>query len=617
MYLQSNMKSRFERTRRAFHLIHFNRTSFWGFQILYKLATVAIMLPLMEGLISLTLNVSGYPYLTMENVGKFFLHPFVIGMILLGLILITFYTIIDASAVLYLMDRSYQHKKVTVLQTFLFALKNTRRVFKKQNIGIFFHVIMLLPYISLGALGIIYTTVMIPNFIASALEKNKHILIIVGAVLAGTFVILLKRIFSFQYFTLENKDYSDAVKESRKLSHGKRVKDGALLLTVQLSYYFLSFIVFALGVVLVLAVAKIFSELHLLNYVYTSAVWSLIMVVIILTMAIATPLSVIAVTTLFFLHKESKKEAVVHASFVVERHNHRLDRRVHFAEVVLLVATLSIVTVLIYKDSTQKVNPQIEYIRTMEVTAHRGASAFYPENTMSAFQGAMEFGADWIELDVQQSKDRKIFVMHDKSFFRTTGVRKMSWELDYREIAELDAGSFFGPNFEGERIPLLSEVIDFAKENNLRLNIELKPGSQDIDMEKQVVDEILQKDFVDSCVVTSQVYECLKKVKEYDENIRTVYVCSFAYGNMVSLTAADAFSVEAASITPGMVSRIHNAGKQILAWTVNSRKRINRMIDLNVDNIITDRVALAQECIYDSKTSSVVKRYVELLREYR
>ena len=90
---------------------------------------------------------------------------------------------------------------------------------------------------------------------------------------------------------------------------------------------------------------------------------------------------------------------------------------------------------------------------------------------------------------------------------------------------------------------------------------------------------------------------------------------SLAYGNINRLKAADSFSMEAGNATPSMVSRIHNAGKQIYVWTVNNRKTINRMIDLNVDNIITDRVALVQECIYDSKTNDVISQYVKFLRE--
>lgn len=169
--------------------------------------------------------------------------------------------------------------------------------------------------------------------------------------------------------------------------------------------------------------------------------------------------------------------------------------------------------------------------------------------------------------------------------------RDFSWNLTFDEIEQLDAGSFFSDTFAGEKIPSLEEVIELAKENHIRLNIEIKPSVNDTDIEKAVVD-LTGKWFADSCVVSSQMYSCLEKVKEYDPEISTLYVMSLAYGNVNRLKAADSFSMEAGNVSPSMVSRIHNAGKQIFVWTVNNRKIINRMIDLNVDNIITDRVAL-------------------------
>lgn len=79
------------------------------------------------------------------------------------------------------------------------------------------------------------------------------------------------------------------------------------------------------------------------------------------------------------------------------------------------------------------------------------------------------------------------------------------------------------------------------------------------------------------------------------------------------LSAADHFSIEASSITEKIVSDVHNGGKEIYGWTVNTEESINRMIDLNVDNIITDHVTLAKECIYLSKTSDVISEYVKWL----
>jgi glycerophosphoryl diester phosphodiesterase len=203
--------------------------------------------------------------------------------------------------------------------------------------------------------------------------------------------------------------------------------------------------------------------------------------------------------------------------------------------------------------------------------------------------------------------------MHDDNFRRTTGYNAKAWDLSYDEIAKLDAGSFKGEDFAGERIPLLSEAIELAKEVGIRLNIELKPSVYEEGMEERLVDLLHETEFVDRCVVTSQQYNSISRIKQLDETITTVYVTGFAYGNVNRLIYADHFSVKSTSITPGLVRRVHNAGKQIYAWTVNSRDSINLMIDREVDNIITDNVALAKRCIAQEMASDTVNNLIQFL----
>lgn len=141
----------------------------------------------------------------------------------------------------------------------------------------------------------------------------------------------------------------------------------------------------------------------------------------------------------------------------------------------------------------------------------------------------------------------------------------------------------------------------------------MKPTGHEHEFEQKVAEIIETEKFVDQCVVTSQVYDVLERMKSCDSRIRTVYVMSIAYGDINALTAADHFSIEASNVTEKLVSDVHNAGKEIYVWTVNTEESINRMIDLNVDNIITDDITLAKECIYLSKTSDVVAEYVKWL----
>ena len=201
------------------------------------------------------------------------------------------------------------------------------------------------------------------------------------------------------------------------------------------------------------------------------------------------------------------------------------------------------------------------------------------------------------------------------------------FSIDFTEEPLASAGIFAisGPTGAGKStlldamcLALFSRTprTELAKENNVRLNIEIKPTGHETDFEQSVVDLIREKNFEDYCVVTSQNYSVLERVKEYGEDIKTVYVMSLAYGNMNFFTAADAFSVESSNVTASLVSRVHNAGKEIYAWTVNTKNSINKMIDRNVDNIITDRVPLARQCIFDSDTSDLITEYVNFIRKH-
>ena len=327
---------------------------------------------------------------------------------------------------------------------------------------------------------------------------------------------------------------------------------------------------------------------------------------------LAGPFSYGCVSVLYYRHKEETGEAPVYSE--APQYNQRGFSRGLLRCIYVLAGCIVVAGSfgLGYLLCSGKLNPQIEYIRTMEITAHRGASAFYPENTMAAFVGAKELGADWIELDVQQCKDGQIIVIHDSNLQRTTGVNRNTWDMTYEEIAKLDAGSFFDPAYAGEKIPLLSEAVQFAKERDIKLNIELKPTGHETEFEKCVVDIIRSAGMERECVITSQVYEVLERVKAYDEFVQTVYVMSLAYGDINRLTAADHFSVEATSATESLVSRVHNAGKQIYAWTVNTQDSIHKMIEKNVDNIITDDIELAKQCVYESRYSDLLTEYMKL-----
>ena len=295
---------------------------------------------------------------------------------------------------------------------------------------------------------------------------------------------------------------------------------------------------------------------------------------------------------------------------------HQKQRR-HLRVWIASIVSLAFVggVVWSYLSVTGRLNVNVELLREMEISAHRGASVEYPENTMLAFQGAVAAGADWIELDVQQTRDGMIVVSHDAGLKRTAGIKKYIYDMDYEELETIDVGSHLNKKFSDARIPSLAEVLIFADENNVKLNIELKPNGHETELEESVVDLINTYYRKDACIVSSLQYAALRRVKEYDPEIRTLYTIPLAGGKIESLEYADAFSVEAGMVSSRLVRRIHNSGKEVYAWTVNTEDSIYDMLELGVDNIITDDVVLARELILRKRSGNSIEQALRLIED--
>ena len=230
------------------------------------------------------------------------------------------------------------------------------------------------------------------------------------------------------------------------------------------------------------------------------------------------------------------------------------------------------------------------------VTAHRGYSTAAPENTLPAFQLAIDHHSDRAELDVQMTKDGVVMVTHDTSLRRCTGRNANIYDLTFAQVRELDAGRWFSARYAGTQIPTLEEVLDLCK-GKIQLNIEIKPNAATPELEAETVRIIREKGFEKDCVITSQSYETLCKVKELDPEIETGYILALGVGTYYDLPATDFFSVESTFITSGMVQQIHLRGKTVSAWTVNRTEDARALLSLGVDDVITDKPEMVQDLL--------------------
>lgn len=247
----------------------------------------------------------------------------------------------------------------------------------------------------------------------------------------------------------------------------------------------------------------------------------------------------------------------------------------------------------------EKVAEELNPFRKPTITCHRGYSAVAPENTLPAFQAAIDLGADCVELDVQMTADGVVMVSHDPSLKRCTGVDRRICDMSYEEVRRLDAGSFFSPEYAGTQIPTLQEVIDLCK-GRIRLNIEIKDNAKTPELEAETARLILENGITDEVCVTALNYHSLEKIKAADSEIRTGYILAVGIGNYYDLPDADFFSVETTFITAGMVSKIHLLGKTVSAWTVDREADVSTLRSKRVDDLITGDPQMVQDALDNS-----------------
>jgi glycerophosphoryl diester phosphodiesterase len=246
----------------------------------------------------------------------------------------------------------------------------------------------------------------------------------------------------------------------------------------------------------------------------------------------------------------------------------------------------------------------------IQISSHRGNSHVAPENTLPALENAIIAGSDYAEIDIRQTKDGALVLLHDKSLLRTTGLNKNIWSLNLIDLMQLDAGSWFGAEFTKTRIPTLEEALVYCK-GRIKLNIEIKADVKGNQMEERLIELIAKYDYEHQCLVSSSNYDTLVKVKQLNSNLKTGLVMSAAYGNFYNKEYVDFFSIRSRYITRQVVESAHRIGKEVHAWTVDKVKEIDRMKSVGVDCIITNNPTLTREILMQDDTG---KTFIELLR---
>lgn len=230
------------------------------------------------------------------------------------------------------------------------------------------------------------------------------------------------------------------------------------------------------------------------------------------------------------------------------------------------------------------------------VTGHRGAAGYAPENTLASIKMALEMKADRIEIDVQQTADEVVILMHDKTINRTTNLKGKVKKLTYKQLQEADAGSKFSSTFKGEKIPTLEEAMQLIA-GKAYFVIEIKAGNEYYPKIEQHVVELIQKYKAHNwCIVHSFNDAALAEVHRLDKDIvlHKLFIRNSGK-NLTKWEYATEFSIYEKFASARFIENVHKIGKKVNVWTVNDTAKMQELMGMKVDGIITNYPDLAKQ----------------------
>ena len=582
-----------------------------AFELLYKLAAIAVFYPLFLNYFEYTIQKAGFRYLTNSYFYIYLKSPHTIVFFLLLLIVFSFYITFEVACLSVCYDSAHHGNPLSVQAIFISGVKLMGSILKrKKRFNAFFHIVSVSIMMNITLIVFLLINITLPKSATDIFVENKVLSIIASVVLFAFFIYCMIHIFVMNYMTYGNHEITECKRKSRHLVRDRGISTFMTILGLNAIVLIGIFGLYCVLVGVIWSGVFILDKVNMGMAIYLSVFRVVLTIFKILMIITSLPLSYGVITSLFFRYRCD----MGHEFNIGEVTNEIRKHRIHFPKIQKVACAFVIAICLIidvsYMISAFENNPfeKVELFSNTEVMAHRGCSYNAPENTMLAFENAVDSMADYIELDVHETKDGEIVVIHDSSLKRTTKLSAKIWDVTYEEIKDVDAGSYFGDDeiFAECTIPTLREVMEYTK-GKVKLNIEIKLSEKEPHLVQKVVELIEEYKYQDDCYVTSMSYDALKQIKQLNGDIKTGYVLTLAYGNFYNLDYCDAFSINSAYVNKKMVDAIHNRGKKIFVWTVNSSAKAREMTEMGVDAIITDNPIMTRKIVYSKYSNPLFK----------
>lgn len=606
-------KNEIERSKKIFndikHFLFQNVYSLGIFLILAIVCTILVLRPFFQYGFSFSLKKAGYSYLTTENIWIFLRKPTTLIIIAGMIFILSVIFLLQFSILITFFQLIKEEKKIDFFSCLLIGIKRSFYALK-PNRGVLFFLALLMAFVfDLFALTGVITRTHIPGYLADSFLEIKGAKYIVVLFLSLSLYLAARYLLIMCFIFLEAKDFRKSLKETKKLLTGKKLSIILLFLLWNIIIAVVLILLYLVVVSITALFSLAFTKKEMVFAQFLNSYEKVNMIMIIFAAVIGIVLNTGMVCAIYYRLKEEAAERLPKHPYFIDKpylkKDKSLKRGIFVVSGIIILAMIScFYDIARYGFLTRK-----GFTSTV-ITSHRGSSYNAPENTIPALEKAIYEMADYAEIDVRQTKDGVLVLLHDAKLKRTAGVNRYIWDLTYDELQNLDVGAWFGTEFKGTKIPTLEEVFVYCK-NKIRLNIEIKESKYNQEIEKKVVELIEQYGYEYQCMITGLTYKTLKTIKEYNPNLKTGYIMSVAWGNFYQVDFIDFYSMRSDFITEKTIKKAHNIGKEIHAWTVNSKVELERMKKIGIDGVITDKPVLAREVLY---TQEANRTFLELLK---
>lgn len=345
--------------------------------------------------------------------------------------------------------------------------------------------------------------------------------------------------------------------------------------------------------------------------------WLLAVMVVMFSLEIAFDmlwqLMAIIGTVVIIIHiylKQAQKDSIALITPSAFSSRFSLDIRHHF---LWPLAIFIILGIALY--SAYDLSRTIPAESHVNIIAHRGASFSAPPNSRAAFLEAIKQKSDYIELDVQETKDGIVIVHHDKDYKLSSNLDKAVHELNWDETHKIDIGQSFSKDFTGETVITLEEALSLAK-GKAKVLIELKYYGYNQKLEERVLDIVHKYDMAQQVRYMSLNLKNMQYLKSLEPSAEVGYISSAATIGDLSKIDLDFIAVSASLASKKFIRHVQKNNKKIAVWTIDDTESMMRFLNLNVDDIITNRPERLYNVLAERKAMSKAEVFISMYYHY-